>query len=299
MPSNINDPLIPGSKYTEYLYGTPKQEVNPKILDLNDLDLSLEDFQKMSSGKYNAGELKLTSSGKLDIVNNHKTWTMFNNTKIDAAESFAIRAAFADALEAEGISEKRMHSIRKHLGLGDDNSLRSTRAFTPLTRQEIREIIDKNIKAINNGREEGDKLKTYADMHAQYSKEELNSIKTERDAINRMADDRGYLLESDLLIAVHLTSAGDFSRLSKADAADYLEFIEDMRGSLEVLEDDEYRFAWDHENPGRDYNESVANKLDLSIEKGKVVVESKAGGKKVRIIAGTDSGRAPQQSRHV
>ena len=34
---------------------------------------SADDFQKMSSGTYNAGNLLLTKSGKLDIANNHKS----------------------------------------------------------------------------------------------------------------------------------------------------------------------------------------------------------------------------------
>ena len=86
----VNDPLIQSSGYKAYSYVNPMaREQDPgKTLDLNSLDFSLDDFQKLTKGHYNAGELRLTDSGKLDIVNHHKTWSLFNHKTIDGADSF-------------------------------------------------------------------------------------------------------------------------------------------------------------------------------------------------------------------
>lgn len=40
-------------------------------VDLANVNISLRQFQKISSGTYNAGEVKLASETKLDKVNNH------------------------------------------------------------------------------------------------------------------------------------------------------------------------------------------------------------------------------------
>ncbi len=47
-----------------------------------------------------------------DIVNNHKTWTIFNNKPVDATDSYAIRVAFAKAMAAGGLDSKAMKPIR-------------------------------------------------------------------------------------------------------------------------------------------------------------------------------------------
>ena len=73
----VNDPLIASIDYKAYSYQSAVVgEKDPeKTLDLGKLRFSLDDFQKLSKGTYNAGEFRITDSGKLDIVNNHKTWT--------------------------------------------------------------------------------------------------------------------------------------------------------------------------------------------------------------------------------
>ena len=52
-------------------------------IDLSRLDISLDKFNAESSGTYNIGHLELSSDGKsVYRTNNHKTFTLFNNTKI-------------------------------------------------------------------------------------------------------------------------------------------------------------------------------------------------------------------------
>lgn len=183
----VNDPLLAGSEYQAYSYSNPvvREQDLEKTLDLSKLRFSLGDFQKLSKGTYNAGDLCLTSSGRLDIVNNHKTWTVFNNKSVDAADSFAIRVAFAKAMEAAGVDEKAMHGVRKALGLRDDDSMSTGRALEPLTRQQVRELIDSNIAAINARRSPDRKLQTYDQLHARYSEQEKKDIGDVRATINR------------------------------------------------------------------------------------------------------------------
>ena len=127
----VNDPLIASSEYQAYSYQSAAvaERDLEKTIDLSRLHFSLDDFQNLSKGTYNAGELCLTDSGKLDIIKNHKTWTILNHKSIDGADSFAFRVAFAKAMEAGGVDEKAMSRVRKSLGLGADNSLRSGKAL--------------------------------------------------------------------------------------------------------------------------------------------------------------------------
>ena len=136
-PGNINDPTRSVGKYVPYTYqGIAKENIKKeKTFDLNSLHFTIDDFQEMSKGKYNAGELMLTKSGKLDIVNNHKTWTILNHKDVDGEDSYAIRVAFANALERAGVSTDNMKVIRESLGLGADNSIKGSGAFLPLKRQ--------------------------------------------------------------------------------------------------------------------------------------------------------------------
>jgi len=167
-PGNITDLKLNGYSYTACSYAPREDGQQKKKLD--NLNFTLDDFHKLSSGTYNAGQLTLDSKGKLDIINNHKTWTIFNNKEVDASASFAIRSAFAKALESSGVSAEDMADVRKSLGLKADSSAQSHAAFTPLSRQEVREIIDKYIGSINASRAASNEtaLKTDAQIHARY-----------------------------------------------------------------------------------------------------------------------------------
>ena len=107
-PGNINDPIQRGTGYLPYTYTVPHGEGGAKqLLELDKLRFSLDDFQKLSSGKYNAGYLTLTSKGKLDIANSHKTLTFLNNTKLDSTDAFAIRKAFGSDADKISISSTK------------------------------------------------------------------------------------------------------------------------------------------------------------------------------------------------
>ena len=68
------------------------------------MSLSIADFQKIANGSFNAGDITLTSSGKLDKVNNHvgilKGW---NNKTISATTTLEVKNAFGSSEQERGI----------------------------------------------------------------------------------------------------------------------------------------------------------------------------------------------------
>ena len=76
-------------------------------VNLNNLNISLDQFNAVSSGKYNIGQLKLGEDGaSVYRTNNHKTLTFLNTTRISPEESFALKSAFCNALANEGVNCK-------------------------------------------------------------------------------------------------------------------------------------------------------------------------------------------------
>lgn len=287
----VNDPLIQSSGYKAYSYVNPMaREQDPgKTLDLNSLDFSLDDFQKLTKGHYNAGELRLTDSGKLDIVNHHKTWSLFNHKTIDGADSFAIRVAFAKAMEAGGVGKQEMRNLRKALGLNSDYSMRSTEALQPLTRQVVRQIIDKNIAVLNANRAPGDKLKTYDQLHARYSEKENKDIRETRETINRTGTAPNFAINPELKNLLTVVKKNPtFEGLSVEDAEDCLEFIDELTGAIECLRDDGSRFNWMRENH-TEYKVPVSGGalgMAIALEGGNLAVETVSNGKLSRISLG-------------
>lgn len=116
------------------------------------MSLSISDFQKISNGTYNAGDITLTSSGKLDKVNNHvgllKGW---NNKSVDAATTLAVKNAFVQALQNAGVDAALLDDVRKDLGLPQSGSTKGFDLTTlkPLTRAQTRQILDRFSGVIN------------------------------------------------------------------------------------------------------------------------------------------------------
>ena len=287
----VNDPLIASIDYKAYSYQSAVVgEKDPeKTLDLSKLRFSLDDFQKLSKGTYNAGEFRITDSGKLDIVNNHKTWTIFNHKSVDGTDAYAIRVAFAKAMEAGGLDKKAMKTVRKALGLGPGYTLSSGTAMTALTRQQVRELIDANITALNARRAPNNQLRTYDQLHAGYSAEEKRDIAAVREEINRTGGAPRILLNAELSDAMAVTKKNpSFEGLSEADAEDYLEFIDELSTALERLQDQEAHYDWIRENH-TEHKETViggAIGMAIALEDGHVVFETVDDGKRSRINFG-------------
>lgn len=89
-----------------------------KPINLSNVNISLQEFQEIASGKYNAGEVKLAGENRLGKMNNHvETWWFSNREKIDHEEVLAIKQAFVKALSKNGVGEAEINRIRQELGL--------------------------------------------------------------------------------------------------------------------------------------------------------------------------------------
>ncbi len=116
------------------------------------MNLSITDFQKISNGSHNAGDITLTSGGKLDKVNNHvgilKGW---NTKTVSAAKTLEVKNAFVSALKNAGVDEVELAKVREELGLpqGDGTKGFDLSGLKPLTRAQTREILDRFAGVIN------------------------------------------------------------------------------------------------------------------------------------------------------
>ena len=76
-------------------------------INLSRVDISLAEFQRMSDGKYNAGEVKLSSETGLKKVNNHVHRLGANKVEISHEEVLAIKEAFVKALNSGGVVDQK------------------------------------------------------------------------------------------------------------------------------------------------------------------------------------------------
>ena len=121
-------------------------------VDFSKVNISLQQFQTISSGKYNAGEVKLASETTLGKVNNHVHLTGSNATPLSHAEVLAVKNAFVKALSSGGVGANEIAQIRRDLGLAAEAGMDKTlheRSLRPLTRQQVRQILDRYAGAIN------------------------------------------------------------------------------------------------------------------------------------------------------
>ena len=130
--------------------------------DLSNVNISLQQFQDISSGKYNAGEVRLADESNLKKMNNHVHRTGKNTEVISHDEVLAIKEALVKALSAHGVEEDEISRVRRELGLApgeEGDRTMGLRSIKPLSRQQIREILDRNASTINSSHgPNGDKV---------------------------------------------------------------------------------------------------------------------------------------------
>lgn len=119
------------------------------------IEVSLEKFDAIASGDHNAGQIDYETTRKgisLKKVNHHVTFRSLNKVTVAAERTVELKRAFVRAMttrlsgNAAAIAE-----IRKSLGLPPDDTnpkALSARSIEPLTRQEVRELIDKYVKHV-------------------------------------------------------------------------------------------------------------------------------------------------------
>ena len=123
-------------------------------INLANVNISLAQFQAVSSGKYNAGEIRITGQDSLGKVNNHVTQTGKNTVSLSHEEVIAVKTAFVKALRSGGVGREELLRVRTQLGLAPEDGgavdrALGKRSLKPLTRQQVREILDRNAQTIN------------------------------------------------------------------------------------------------------------------------------------------------------
>jgi hypothetical protein len=120
-------------------------------------NITLRDFNMIATGKYNAGLIdfgtnKETGEVELVKVNDHVSKKELNNVKLSPERILEIKETFVNALQRGGVSAEHMREIRAKLGVPETLSSEYSKEgqikmiyerFRPLSRQEVREILDK------------------------------------------------------------------------------------------------------------------------------------------------------------
>ena len=155
-------------------------------INLSNINISIRDFQAVSSGVINAGEVRLTSDRSIDKVNHHVGWFFSNNTSLSHAEVLAIKDAFVRALSQSGVDAGAIDGIRRQLGLapmGAKDATLAQRSLKPLSRQEIREILDQHAREINQTVGEGT-IRTRDEILARYTQQQRDNYAQTRNEKN-------------------------------------------------------------------------------------------------------------------
>ncbi len=114
-------------------------------INLSRVNVSLQQFQEISSGKYNAGEVRLADESTLEKMNHHVHLTGKNIEAISHREVLAIKEALVKALSQYGVAGDEINRVRRDLGLApgeEGDRTMGLRSIKPLSRQQIREILD-------------------------------------------------------------------------------------------------------------------------------------------------------------
>ena len=155
-------------------------------INLSNINISIRDFQAVSSGVINAGEVRLTSDRSIDKVNHHVGWFFSNNTSLSHAEVLAIKDAFVRALSQSGVDAGAIDGIRRQLGLapmGAKDATLAQRSLKPLSRQEIRDILDQHAREINQTVGEGT-IRTRDEILARYTQQQRDNYAQTRNEKN-------------------------------------------------------------------------------------------------------------------
>ena len=167
-------------------------------INLSNVRLTIDQFQRVSDGKFNAGDVRLTSETGIEKVNNHVTFTLLNKKEISHDEVLAIKNAFVKALSDNHVGEAEIARVRQELGLaptGASDKTLSQRSLKPLSRQQVREILDRNADTINEFAGEGT-IRTARQLQAGLDPKERTDRANTRNNTNAGTDARRPLNEN-------------------------------------------------------------------------------------------------------
>ena len=193
----------------------------PRI-NFSQVSISLAQFQEVSTGELNIGEVRLTSEHTIRRVNHHATWKSQNNVSLSHEEVLAIKNAFVKALSKSGVQTNELNTIRQELGLSPMKPVDKTfheRSMKPLSRQQIREILDRNAGTINHAVGEGT-IRTTGELFGGVSEQTLAARRAQRDAVNAELSTRRNTVENESITTLQSILAGDvdfipFNRLEE------------------------------------------------------------------------------------
>jgi len=196
-------------------------------IDYSNVSISLHQFEEVASGKYNAGEVKLTGQHTLERINNHIHFTRFNSTPIPHAEVLAIKNAFVRALSEGGVNAEEISKIRVQLGLAPSSAADAKldeRSIKPLSRQQIRDILDQYAGVLN--------MRTYSEIKANVPPETRQTRAQTRDNINSSLDGNRAMESNETLALFQKVLADD---VDFAGAKDYDNMVREAKRQLEAL----------------------------------------------------------------
>ena len=191
-------------------------------VDLANVNISLRQFQKISSGTYNAGEIRITGRNSLGKVNNHVSRLGQNVVPLSHEEVMAVKTAFVKALASGGVGTDEIARVRRELGLAPDTGEAvdrnlGQRSMKPLTRQQVREILDRYAETIN-AHPGAPRIRTAAQRNARLTDAERTDRANRRDAVNNALDgSHAVSANNDILLFERLV-AGHFNGIFREDA---------------------------------------------------------------------------------
>ena len=166
--------------------------------------------------------MKLASETKLGKVNNHVSRLGQNVVPLSHEEVMAVKTAFVKALASGGVGTDEIARVRRELGLAPDTGEAvdrnlGQRSMKPLTRQQVREILDRYAETIN-GHPGAPRIRTAAQRNARLTDAERTDRANRRDAVNNALDgSRAVSANRDILLFERLV-AGHFNGLFREDA---------------------------------------------------------------------------------
>ena len=180
-------------------------------VNLGNVNISLKEFQKVSEGVHNAGEVKLSGENALTKMNNHVTVKILNRDKISHAEVIAIKEALVKALEGGGVDKEEINAVRREIGLAVDGDVGrglAERSMKPLSRQQIRLILDRNAEVLNKSGAADVRIRTSAEIYGSKGMDAGNA--EDRDAVNAaLAAPSRKLSRNDSLLGIQRLIAND------------------------------------------------------------------------------------------
>ena len=181
-------------------------------VNLANVNIPLQQFQQVATGKYNAGEVRLANESTLEKINNRVHFTGLNRTSLPHAEVIAIKDAFVKALREGGVDGAAIDRIRVQLGLAPsgavDTSLRE-RSLKPLSRQQIRDILDQYAAVLN--------VRTSDELNANVSAATRQTRAATRQTVNGALDGKRATEANAELVKFQQVVSGDVDFFGGAD----------------------------------------------------------------------------------